>query len=66
VRVTNIFQKYRSEFSGKSSPVHFFWGSFDLAVTRFSGNPAPEHPGIAPYVNPEVMKSKRQMIQNQC
>lgn len=56
VRVTNIFQKYRSEFSGKSSPVHFFWGSFDLAVTRFSGNSAPEHPGIAPYVSPEVMK----------
>lgn len=56
VRVTNVFQKYRAEFSGKSSPVHFFWGSFDLAVTRFSGEVAPEHPGIAPHISPLVMK----------
>jgi hypothetical protein len=41
----NIF---RSRFVGKSSPVHFFWGSFDLAVTRFSGRVAPEHPGGIP------------------
>jgi hypothetical protein len=40
-----VFQKFRSEFIGKSSPVHFFWGSFDLAVTRFSGRRAPERPG---------------------
>ena len=38
----------RAGFSGKSSPVHFFWGSFDLAVTRFSGRPAPPHPGGVP------------------
>src|SRR5216684_1954418 len=41
----NIFQEFRAGFIGKSSPVHFFWGSFDLAVTRFSGRRAPERPG---------------------
>jgi hypothetical protein len=40
-----VFQGFRSRFIGKSSPVHFFWGSFDLAVTRFSGRRAPERPG---------------------
>lgn len=40
-----IFKQFRSSFIGKSSPVHFFWGSFDLAVTRFSGRRAPERPG---------------------
>ncbi len=40
-----VFQQFRSRFIGKSSPVHFFWGSFDLAVTRFSGRRAPERPG---------------------
>lgn len=40
-----IFTDFRSRFIGKSSPVHFFWGSFDLAVTRFSGRRAPERPG---------------------
>ena len=39
-----IFQEFRGRFIGKSSPVHFFWGSFDLAVTRFSGRRAPERP----------------------
>ena len=43
-----IFQEFRAGFSGKSSPVQFFWGSFDLAVTRFSGREAPEHPGGIP------------------
>ncbi|HJQ39901.1 MAG TPA: DUF5996 family protein [Thermoanaerobaculia bacterium] len=38
---TNVFTTFRAEFLGKCSPVHFFWGSFDLAVTRFSGRPAP-------------------------
>jgi hypothetical protein len=42
-----VFKKFRSRFVGKSSPVHFFWGSFDLAVSRFSGRPAPTHPGGA-------------------
>jgi hypothetical protein len=40
-----VFQEFRSGFIGKSSPVHFFWGSFDLAVTRFSGRRAPERSG---------------------
>jgi hypothetical protein len=39
-----VLQEFRSRFIGKSSPVHFFWGSFDLAVTRFSGRPAPARP----------------------
>ncbi len=43
--VDDVFGKFRSGFIGKSSPVHFFWGSFDLAVTRFSGRRAPERPG---------------------
>ncbi|HET7694726.1 MAG TPA: DUF5996 family protein [Vicinamibacterales bacterium] len=43
--MTPVFQAFRAEFIGKCSPVHFFWGSFDLAVTRFSGRPAPERPG---------------------
>lgn len=41
LQVQRVFQRFRSRFVGKSSPVHFFWGSFDLAVTRFSGRPAP-------------------------
>ncbi|HXY50477.1 MAG TPA: DUF5996 family protein [Terriglobales bacterium] len=43
--VDTVFSQFRSEFIGKSSPVHFFWGSFDLAVSRFSGRRAPERPG---------------------
>ncbi|HEU4751809.1 MAG TPA: DUF5996 family protein [Armatimonadota bacterium] len=43
-----VLQRFRSDFLGKSSPVHFFWGSFDLAQTRFSGRPAPPHPGGIP------------------
>jgi Family of unknown function (DUF5996) len=43
-----VFKHFRSGFLGKASPVHFFWGSFDLAVTRFSGRPAPPHPGGVP------------------
>jgi hypothetical protein len=43
--VDSVFNRFRAEFIGKSSPVHFFWGSFDLAVTRFSGRPATERPG---------------------
>jgi Family of unknown function (DUF5996) len=44
----SIFKEFRAGFIGKSSPVHFFWGSFDLAVTRFSGRRAPERPGADP------------------
>src|ERR1700710_1870107 len=43
-----VFAQFRTAFLGKSSPVHFFWGSFDLAVTRFSGRRAPRHPGGVP------------------
>ncbi len=44
-RVDEVFAAFRARFLGKASPVHFFWGSFDLAVTRFSGRRAPLHPG---------------------
>ena len=47
-RIVPVFQQFRAGFLGKASPVHFFWGSFDLAVTRFSGRAAPEHPGGVP------------------
>jgi uncharacterized protein DUF5996 len=43
-----VFAHFRTAFLGKASPVHFFWGSFDLAVTRFSGRTAPKHPGGVP------------------
>lgn len=48
VAADRVLQRFRSEFRGKVSPVHFFWGAFDLAVTRFSGRPAPQHPGGIP------------------
>ena len=48
VRIDHIFKLFRTGFLGKVSPVHFFWGSFDLAVTRFSGRKAPLHPGGVP------------------
>jgi len=47
-RIVPLFERFRAGFLGKASPVHFFWGSFDLAVTRFSGRKAPEHPGGVP------------------
>ena len=43
-----LLTQFRSGFTGKASPVHFFWGGFDMAVTRFSGRPAPRHPGGIP------------------
>jgi hypothetical protein len=48
VSCNNVFSHFRTGFLGKVSPVHFFWGSFDLAVTRFSGRRAPQHPGGVP------------------
>jgi hypothetical protein len=45
VTVDSIFKQFRARFIGKASPVHFFWGSFDMAVTRFSGRRAPDRPG---------------------
>ncbi len=50
VQSDRVFKQFRSRFCGKCSPVHFFWGSFDLAVTRFSGRPAPPHPGGVPHL----------------
>ncbi|MEO6114582.1 MAG: DUF5996 family protein [Sphingomicrobium sp.] len=46
--IVPVFDRFRAGFRGKASPVHFFWGSFDLAVTRFSGHTAPPHPGGVP------------------
>ena len=48
VQIDRVFKEFRARFIGKCSPVHFFWGSFDLAVTRFSGREAPPHPGGVP------------------
>ena len=45
-----VMSRFRTGFLGKASPVHFFWGSFDLAVTRFSGRAAPRHPGGVPHL----------------
>jgi hypothetical protein len=45
-----VFKQFRTGFLGKASPAHFFWGSFDLAVTRFSGRRAPRHPGGVPHL----------------
>ena len=45
---SKVFKEFRAPFLGKCSPVHFFWGAFDLAVTRFSGRKAPQHPGGFP------------------
>jgi len=50
VQVERVLYAFRTAFIGKCSPVHFFWGSFDLAVTRFSGRRAPLHPGGVPYL----------------
>jgi Family of unknown function (DUF5996) len=56
VQSDRVFKKFRSRFCGKCSPVHFFWGSFDLAVTRFSGRPAPPHPGGVPHLPDEITR----------
>jgi hypothetical protein len=54
VSADRVFKQFRTGFLGKSSPVHFFWGSFDLAVTRFSGRRAPRHPGGVPHLSDDV------------
>jgi len=51
-----VMTAFRARFVGKASPVHFFWGAFDLAATRFSGRPAPPHPGGAPNLADWVMR----------
>jgi hypothetical protein len=50
LQVQRVFLLFRSRFVGKCSPIHLFWGSFDLAVSRFSGRDAPPHPGGMPHV----------------
>jgi hypothetical protein len=55
VAMEDVFKTFRARFVGKSSPVHLLWGALDLAVTRFSGRPAPAHPGGAPNCGPHVM-----------
>ena len=56
VQIRNVFERFRGEFVGKASPVHFFWGSFDLAASRFSGRRALLHPGGAPNCAAWVMQ----------
>jgi hypothetical protein len=56
LRANEVFTHFRSEFLGKVSPVHLFWGAFDLAVSRFSGKEAPLHPGGMPNMPLEVMQ----------
>ena len=51
-----VFSQFRGRYVGKASPVHFFWGAFDLAATRFSGRSAPRHPGGAPNCADWVME----------
>jgi uncharacterized protein DUF5996 len=55
VEMVRVLKVFRGRFVGKSSPVHLFWGALDLASTRFSGRPAPLHPGGAPNCGPHVM-----------
>jgi hypothetical protein len=56
LQIDRVFKQFRAGFTGKCSPVHLFWGSFDLAVTRFSGRAAPEHPGGIPYLPDAVTR----------
>src|SRR5204863_1746982 len=56
LQTDRVFKEFRADFCGKCSPVHFFWGSFDLAVTRFSGRRAPPHPGGVPHLPDSVAR----------
>ncbi len=56
LQVDRVLKTFRTGFLGKASPVHFFWGSFDLAVTRFSGRRAPLHPGGVPHLPDAVAR----------
>ena len=56
LQANRLMHEFRGRFLGKASPVHFFWGSFDLAASRFSGRRAPPHPGGAPHVADWVMQ----------
>ena len=56
VQADRLFKLFRARFLGKCSPVHFFWGAPDLAVTRFSGRPAPQHPGGVPNLPDQIAR----------
>lgn len=56
LKVNGVFHEFRTQFIGKTSPVHLFWGAFDLAITRFSGNTAPLHQGGVPNMPLSVMQ----------
>jgi hypothetical protein len=56
IQADRVLKEFRGRFQGKASPVHFFWGAGDLAATRFSGRPAPLHPGGIPHVSDAVMQ----------
>lgn len=56
VQMDRVFTRFRSRFLGKSSPIHFFWGAADLAVSRFSGRRAPPHPGGVPHLPDAVAR----------
>lgn len=56
VQADRVFKEFRARFVGKCSPVHYFWGAPDLAVTRFSGRPAPQHPGGVPHLPDRVAR----------
>jgi hypothetical protein len=56
LQADRVLKLFRTGFPGKASPTHFFWGSFDLAVTRFSGRPAPLHPGGVPHLPDAVAR----------
>lgn len=56
LQADRVLKLFRTGFLGKASPVHFFWGSFDMAVTRFSGRPAPPHPGGVPHLPDAVAR----------
>jgi hypothetical protein len=56
LQVDRVFKQFRTRFLGKVSPAHFFWGSFDFAITRFSGRTAPPHPGGIPHLPDAVTR----------
>ena len=56
IQADRLLKEFRGGFLGKASPVHLFWGAFDLAATRFSGRAAPVHPGGIPHVSDRVMR----------
>jgi hypothetical protein len=66
VQVDRLLKEFRAKFSGKTSPVNFFWGSFDLALSVYSGKPAPEYKGMVQNVSSYVMKESMSMEEFAC